>query len=82
MLSKNHRGLGFKDLEQFNLALIGKQVWQLVHNSESLFYKVFKVKYFPSCSIFDEGVKSNGSYVWQSILKAHSLVRKGVQCGG
>ena len=62
-------------MEQFNLALLGKQVWRLIHNIESLFYKVFKAKYFPNCSILDAGIKTIGSYAWQSILKARSLVR-------
>ena len=70
-------GLGFKDIESFNLAMLGKQVWQLLHNKDSLFYKVFKSKYFPNCSILDEGVKVKGSYAWQSILKACRVVRLG-----
>jgi len=73
-LPKNQGGLGFKDLEQFNLALLGKQVWRLIHNTDSLLYKVFKAKYFPHCTILDDEVKMKGSYAWQSILKARNLV--------
>ena len=61
-LPKCQGGLGFQDTENFNLALLGKQVWRLIHNQDSLFYKVFKAKFFPTCSIMDEGVKTNGSY--------------------
>lgn len=38
------------------------------------FFKVFKAKYFPNCSILDEEVKTHGSYACQSILKARSIV--------
>jgi len=57
------------------LALLGKQVWRLLHNTDSLPYKVFKSKYFPNCSVLDDEVKKNGSYAWQSILKARQVVR-------
>ena len=76
-LPKCQGGLGFKDIENFNLAMLGKQVWRLLHNQHSLFYKVFKAKYFPNGSILDDSVKVNGSYVWQSILRARRVVRMG-----
>lgn len=69
--------MGFRDLENFNLALLGKQVWRLVHNTDSMFYKVFKARFFPNCSVLDRGVKTGGSYAWQSILKARDVIKKG-----
>ena len=69
--------MGFKDIENFNLALLGKQVWRLLHNKESLLYQVFKAKYFPLGTVLDENVKQNGSYAWMSILKERDLVRQG-----
>ena len=62
-------GMGFKDLEKFNEAMLAKQVWRLLVDHSSLFYRVFSAKYFPSGSIFDAKVAS-GSYAWQSIVKA------------
>ena len=78
-LSKCNEGLGFKDIENFNMALLGKQVWRLLHNTDSFLYKVFKSKYFPNCSILDDEVKTKGSYDWQSILKARQVVRLGAR---
>ena len=34
--------LGFKDIENFNLAILGKQVWRLLHNKDSLFTRSLK----------------------------------------
>ena len=39
----------------------------------SLFFRVFKAKYFPHRTVF-EAKKSSGLYAWQSILKARLVI--------
>ena len=71
-------GMSFKDLALFN-DVLAKQAWRLLYNKESLFYKVFKSKFFPHCSVLDAKENSRGSYAWRSILKCRDVLKRGVR---
>ena len=71
--------MGFRDLKTFNLSLLAKQGWRLQNHSNSLFYRVFKTKYFSHSNFVDAVTRSHPSYVWQSILAAQGIVRKGLR---
>ena len=75
---KDEGGMGFKDLCRFNEAMLARQVWRLIHHTDSLFFKVFKANYFPNSSIF-EAKPNSGSYAWRSILKARKVISQGAR---
>ena len=66
--------MGFRDFHVFNLAMLAKQAWRLVHHTQSLFYKVYKARYFPNCSFLEADIGSNPSYVWRSFLMAREIL--------
>ena len=74
---KNRDGMGFRDIHAFNFAMLPKQAWRLVTGSHSLFYRVYKARYFPGCSFMDAKLGHNPSFVWRSLLAARDVIRVG-----
>ena len=72
-------GLGFRDIEVFNFAMLAKQGWRLLTNPDSLAANVLKAKYFPTCSFLDAKLGSRPSYVWRSLLEARGLLEEGIR---
>lgn len=74
--AKPDGGLGFRNLFSFNTALLAKQCWRLLPNPHSLFFRVFKARYFPSCSFLEAQMGSNPSFLWRSILSGREIITK------
>ena len=75
-LPKDLGGMGFKELQKSNGAMLAKQVWRLLEDKTSLFHRFFKAKFFPSGNIF-YAKEGNGSFAWKSILKGREVIKKG-----
>ena len=69
--------MGFCDLHAFNLALLAKQAWKLVQKTDSLFYRIYKARYFPNSTFLDAEMDHNPSYVWRSLLSAREVLLAG-----
>ena len=76
--AKEVGGMEFKEIKKFNEALLAKQVWRMMHNSDFLCFRVFKARFFPNCSILDAKDSNSGSYAWKSILGARDVIKKGM----
>ena len=61
----------------FNEVMLTKLAWRLLHVDNSLFYRVFKSRFFPRGTIFEAKDSSSASYAWKSILKGRDVISKG-----
>lgn len=75
--SKQLEGLGIRDLEIFNIAMLAKLAWRFIHKPEKLWVKVLMALYCPSNNPLSRINSTGGSWVWQSL----QLGLKGLKFG-
>ncbi|KAK2413785.1 putative mitochondrial protein [Trifolium repens] len=74
---KDDGGLGFRDFQCFNMAMVAKQGWNFLSNPSSLVARVYKARYFPHSSFLVSNLGSNPSFAWRSIWKARQVLSFG-----
>lgn len=78
--NKNMKGgLGFRDLEGFNQALLAKTVWRIVLAPTSLVHQILQGKYFPNSNWAAVAVGTHHSMIWKSLLWGKDLIDKGLR---
>ncbi|KAL4341461.1 hypothetical protein GQ457_08G020710 [Hibiscus cannabinus] len=75
---KSMGGMGFRNLAQFNIALLVKQGWNIVANPSCLLARVLKEKYFPNTELLHSRVGRHPSYTWKSIWCAQGLLESDI----
>ena len=75
--SKLDGGMGFRNLQTFNLAMLAKQGWRLISNPNSLVAQIYKVRYYPHGDVFKAKLGSSPSYTWRSIFNGLEVVKRG-----
>jgi hypothetical protein len=58
---KYARGLGFRDIELFNLALLARQAWRILREPSSLNTRDLKTVYFPQSDILSDELGTHPS---------------------
>lgn len=74
---KEDAGLGFKKLREFNVAMLAKQAWRLLNNSNPMVTAFMKARYYPRNEFLDATLGNNPSYLWRSIMEAQGVVKQG-----
>ncbi|XP_026438275.1 uncharacterized protein LOC113336817 [Papaver somniferum] len=71
-------GLGFKNMEYFNLAMISKIAWRLIEEPHSLWTSTMKASHFPNKEviIMETKPKNTDSWIWKGILEGITCIQK------
>ena len=77
--SKLKGGMGFKNLQAFNLAMLAKQGWRLLENPNSLVARMYKAKYYPYGDVLKAGLGSSPSFTWRSLMQGLEVMKKGTR---
>nr|XP_023912496.1 uncharacterized protein LOC112024088 [Quercus suber] len=77
--SKLKGGMGFRNLQAFNLAMLAKQGWRLFENPNSLVARIYRAKYYPHGDVFNAGLGSSPSFTWRSIRQGLEVVKRGTR---
>ena len=73
---KANGGMGFRNLQGFNKALLARQLWRILQNPNTLVARVFRVRYFPIGDILNANIRNSPSYSWRSIHSSLEVIRK------
>lgn len=59
-IEKEKGGLGFRNIQNFNEALLAKQVWRLITKPILMMSKVIKAKYYPYGGLLNAKANKKG----------------------
>jgi hypothetical protein len=71
-------GMGFRDLQMFNLAMLGKQGWRLINKPNSLCARVLKGRYYHDTDFLSATRRKHASQTWRAILAGREVLEKGL----
>lgn len=72
-------GLGFRDFELFNLAMLAKQFWRLHSREYSLIARLYKACYYLNSNMWESCDRIYPSYCWCSIWSSRKKLDMGVR---
>ncbi|CAN6553836.1 unnamed protein product [Malus baccata var. baccata] len=79
MKQKKAGGMGFKDIQCVNLALLAKIGWRITQNPLSLIASVLRDKYFPGKTFGEAPKGKNTSWGWKGLFEARKVLNLGLR---
>ncbi|CAN6585727.1 unnamed protein product [Malus baccata var. baccata] len=79
MKQKKAGGMGFKDIQCVNLALLAKIGWRITQNPLSLLASVLRDKYFPGKTFGEAPKGKNTSWGWKGLFEARKVLNLGLR---
>lgn len=76
--SKLQGGMGLRDIDRFNQALLAKQVWRYMERPEALWARIIKGIYFPKKEMMEARKGCHPSWFWSSFLHGRELISSNV----
>jgi hypothetical protein len=77
-ISKKDGGMGYRDLNNFNKALLAKQAWRLWKLPNSLTAQIMGAKYYRGGNFLESSLGHRPSYAWRSIHSSQNLLKEGL----
>lgn len=75
---KDRGGLGFRDLELFNDAMLAKQVWRLLERPDSLCGRVLLGRYNQGGDVLTASCLKGASTTWKALMKGREVLKLGL----
>ncbi|VAI33703.1 unnamed protein product [Triticum turgidum subsp. durum] len=75
---KGMGGLGFKDFELFNLAMLARQAWRLLQHPNTLCARILRSIYHPQSDILEAQLGGHPSQVWRAVIEGRDTLKQGL----
>lgn len=76
--AKENGGLGFRNLEAFNTALLAKQSWRMLKHPDSLVAQTIRHKYLRNGLLLEAKTGNRPSFLWKSLISSIDLLKEGI----